>query len=112
MMKKHKPKPHFRQWMMQGIEAIDFLVAVTSCFLVLGSFGAWECEIISFRQMCAQIIVFAGIGYLFGIFGWREVLDYGIKLGRYLSRSLQRLSLKAMRQGGRVPEAAKERKAS
>ncbi len=111
-MKKHKPKPRFRQWMMQGIEAIDFLVASTSGFLILGSFGAWECEIISFRQMCVQIIVFAGIGYLAGIFGWREVLDYGIKLGRYLSRPLQRLSFKATRQGSRVSEVAKERKAS
>ena len=111
-MKRHKPKPRFRQWMMQGIEAVDFLVVFTSWFLILGSFGAWECEIITFRQMCVQIIVFASIGYLFGIFGWREVLDYGIKLGRYLSRSMQRLSFKAMRQGNGMSKMAKEREAS
>ena len=112
MMKKHKPKPRFRQWMAQNIPPLDATVVFFAMLLVWGSMGAWEHEIITFRQMCVQIIVFASIGYLFGIFGWREVLDYGIKLGRYLSRSLQRLSFKAMRQGGRVPEAAKERKAS
>ncbi|MBE6906147.1 MAG: hypothetical protein E7476_07760 [Ruminococcaceae bacterium] len=111
-MKKHKPKPRFRQWMMQNIPPLDAAVVFFAMLLIWGSMGAWEHEVISFRQMCVQIIVFAGIGYLAGIFGWREVLDYGIKLVRRLSRSLQKLSSKAVRKGSRVPEVAKERKAS
>lgn len=98
-MKKHKPKPRFRQWMAQNIPPLDAAVVALVVWLILGSFGAWECEIITFRQMCAQIIVFAGIGFLAGIFGWREVLDYGITLGRYLSR-FKRLSSKTFQNIG------------
>ena len=111
-MKQCKPKPRFRQWMAQNIPPLDAAVVALAVWFILGSFGAWECEIITFLQMFVQIIVFASIGFLAGIFGWREVLDYGIKLVRRLSRPPQRLSFKAMWQSSRVSKVAKERKAS
>lgn len=102
----------FCRWMMQDMPTVDQVITYICILLVLGSFGAWECQIIPLSQTWAQIAAFAFIGYVFGIYGWREVVDFVCKLVFGLSRSLQRLSKKTVRRQKNVQEMVRKRKAS
>lgn len=102
----------FCRWMMQDMPTVDQVIVYICILLVLGSFGAWECQIIPLSQMWVQIATFAFIGYVFGVFGWREVVDFVCKLVFGLSRPLQRLSKKTMRRQKEMPKMGRKRKAS
>lgn len=102
----------FCRWMMQDMPTVDQVIVYFCILLVLGSFGAWECQIIPLSQTWAQIAAFAFIGYVFGIYGWREVVDFVCKLVCSLSRPLQRLPKKAVRRQRKLQEMGRKRKAS
>ena len=69
----------FYCWMKQDMPTADQVIVYLCILLIIGSFGAWEQEHISMRRMWIQISFLAGIGYLFGLLGWREVADFIVK---------------------------------
>lgn len=69
----------FCHWMKQDMPTIDQVVVYLCILLIIGSFGAWEQKYIPMNRMWIQISILAVIGYLFGVFGWREVADFIVK---------------------------------